>query len=180
MKRPYLASIVCSLLLSMLLASCGGDSSVTDQPPAPATAATITLSTSVSGTIPATTTINSYVVTVELPDGVTVKTAPSSSVTDAGVVVPSGNAAGAFASGIYTAATGSVPASVRIYVASANGFDAGEFCVVTAEIAAGSSPTPASFPTPTLIDATGFDTVTTSTVLGLENELAVSAAAVLR
>jgi hypothetical protein len=103
-------------------------------------------------------------------------TMPSSSATGTGVVTASGKALGAVINGVYTAATGTFPGTVKVYVYSATGFAAGEFCKVTANIASG-SPTVSSFVPLILDDATGIDTNTISTVLGLEGNLSLSATA---
>jgi hypothetical protein len=164
-----------------VLSSCGGSTNVAEQPPQQSqqpTTAILTLSTVVTGTIPATTTINSYVITVTLPAGVTVKTIANSSATSAGVLVSSGMASGALVSGIYTAASGTVPGKVSVLIASAIGFDAGECCKVNCDIAVGYYTKASDFVLPTLNDATGMD-VSVSTVT-LTKELTLSASAVVQ
>ena len=182
MRRIPLSILLLSVLGLPLLSGCGGGSSEAASQP---TSAVLTLSSSVTGTMPDETTINSYDLTVTLPAGVTVKASPDSVdpailVTDPGVVIATSAASGSLVSAIYSAANGSLPGTVKIHVASAAGFDAGEFCKVTCDIAAGSYPTAWSFAPPTLDDATGFDTSTNSTVLGLEAELSVAAVAVIK
>lgn len=181
MKKAHIARYaVGAVLLLSILACRGNRSSSTPAPQVQPTEAILTLSSAVTGTFPATTTLNSYVVTVGLPEGVTVRTLPSSPVTAAGVVTASGMASRAYAEGVYTAPSGSAPATVRIFVAGADGFAAGEFCVVHADIADGVHPTAADFGAPTVEDATGYDRSTDSTVIGLENELSATLAVEIR
>jgi hypothetical protein len=176
MKRITLLSLlIIGLGLSLLSACGGGGSSSTPLQP---TSAVLTLSTAVTGTVPAGTTINSYNVTITLPAGVTVKTMLNSSATGTGVVTASGMASGAVIDGVYTAATGTFPGTVKVYVASATGFAAGEFCKVNGDIAAGHYPKASDFVQPTLDDATGID-ASVSTVI-LTGELSLSATAVIQ
>ena len=159
-----------------VLASCGGDTSVTvlmPQPPHQPTTALLTLSTAVIGTIPATTTINSYVITITLPEGVTAKTMLNSSATSTGIVVTSEKTVGSLIHGVYTAASGTEPGKISVLIASATGFDAGECCKVSCDISAGYSVTALDFLPPTLDDATGID-ASISTV-ALTQELSLSA-----
>ena len=177
MRRIPLSILLLSVLGLPLLSGCGGGSSEAASQP---TSAVLTLSSSVTGEIPDETTINSYTVTITLPAGVTVRSTANPPATDSGVVTVSGMAAGALSHGVYTPAASSQPGTVNVYVVDAAGFDAGEFCKITCDIAAGSYPTASSFARLTLDDATGFDTSTNSTVLGLEAELSVAAAAVIK
>jgi hypothetical protein len=93
MKENYLRKLVIIAFCLSLIAACGGGGGgvSVSQP----STAVLTLSTAVTGTIPAGTTINSYLATITLPAGVTVKTEPGSSATAAGVVTASGQASGA-------------------------------------------------------------------------------------
>lgn len=176
MKKTSLSSVLILTLTLTLLAACGGSGggSATIQQPV---SAVLTLSTAATTTIPAGTTVNSYSVTITLPAGVTVKSTVNPSETDAGVVTATGMAAGASIFGVYTAATGALPGTVKVYVASATGFDAGEFCTVNADITAGHYPTGSDFVQPTLDDATGFD-ATVSTVI-LTGDLSLTASTVI-
>jgi hypothetical protein len=88
---------------------------------------------------------------------VTVKTMPGSSETGTGVVTASGNATGDMILGVYTAATGTFPATVELNVVSADALAAGDFCIVNVDISAGYYPTASSFAPPTLDEATGLD-----------------------
>jgi hypothetical protein len=176
MRKISLSSLMISALILSVISACGGGGGGGGGGiPQPTTAA-LTLSTAVTGTIPAGTTVNSYDVTVTLPAGVTVKSANPPE-TDAGVVTASGNALGATITGVYTAATGTFPGTVKIFVASASGFDAGEFCKVNGDIAAGYHPTASDFTQPTLDDATGID-ASVSTVI-LTGELSLTSTVVI-
>jgi hypothetical protein len=177
MKENYLRKLVIIAFCLSLIAACGGGGGgvSVSQP----STAVLTLSTAVTGTIPAGTTINSYLATITLPAGVTVKTEPGSSATAAGVVTASGQASGATAAGVYTAATGTFPGTVKVYIVKVGptgaGFDPGEFCKVTGDIAPGVIPSESDFVPPTLDDATGID-ATVSTVI-LTGELSLTATA---
>lgn len=170
MKRISLSSFLIFALGLMLSACGGGEGSATPVP----TTAVLTLSTAVTSTIPSTTTINSYNVTITLPAGVTVKTMPNSSETGTGVVTASGMASGALIYGVYTPATGIYPGTVGVYVTSATGFDAGEFCKVSCDFAAGNAPTASDFVPLTLDDATGWDSSTGSNVLNMQTLFGMS------
>jgi hypothetical protein len=184
MKKTFLAMLLLAVLGLVTLSACGGGGGGGGAPQASSTPAVLTLSTAATSSIPATTTINSYDVTIPLPAGVTVKTLPNSSETSAGVVTASGNAAGATVVGTYTAASGPNPGLVKVFIVKVNidqtGFNPGEFCKVNVDIAAGNSYTPSSFAAPTLDDVTGFDTLTTSTVTTvLQGQLSLSSAVVI-
>jgi hypothetical protein len=171
MKKTSLSILLIVAFSLILLSACGGGSSSTSQPQPQTTTAVMTLSTSVTGSIPAGTTINSYNVTVSLPSGVTVSTEPNSPVTSTGVATALGNAPEPY--GVYTAATGTFPGMVKIYVDSANGFAIGDFCELSVTVAAGLSVSPSDFNV-TLDDATGFDPVAVSTILNLHTQLSVT------
>jgi hypothetical protein len=177
MKKIAISSLLILTVTLTLLSGCGGGGGGGGVTQTQHISAVLTLSTGVTGTIPATTTINSYSVTITLPTGVTVKSSVNPPETDANVVTASGKAASASISGVYTAATGTFPGIVKIYVASATGFEAGEFCKVTCDIAAGSSTTASDFSQPTLDDATGID-ASVSTVT-LNGELSLTSTAVI-
>jgi hypothetical protein len=180
MKKTSLSILLIVALGLSMLSACGGGSSSTSQTPPPPfqpTTAVLTLSTAVTSTIPLGTTINTYNVTILLPDGVTVKTQPASSETDTGVLNASGSATGAMIIGVYTAATGTFPGTVNVTVISSGGLTAGDFCTVNANITAGHYPTASSFAAPTLVEATGFDSsVNTVTLTG---QLSLTATAVV-
>ena len=78
MKKTSLSILPIVALGLAMLSACGGASSSTPQSFQPTTAV-LTLSTAATSTIPASTTINGYNVTIPLPAGVTVKTLPNSS-----------------------------------------------------------------------------------------------------
>jgi hypothetical protein len=181
MKKITIASLLILVLSLSLLSACGGGGggATLTQP----TKAVVTLSTSVTGTIPPATTINSYNVTITLPAGVSVKSTVNPPETDANVVTASGKAAGASIIGVYTEATGTFPATVKLSVVKVDpitgaGFDPGEFCTVTCDIAAGHYPVASNFVQPTLDDATGID-ITTSTVI-LTGQLSLTGTAVVQ
>jgi hypothetical protein len=178
MKKTSLSILLIVALGLAMLPACGGGSNSTPQPRFQPTAAVLTLSTTTTSTIPAGTTINSYNVTIPLPDGVTVKTIPGSSETNTGVVTASASATGALISGVYTAATGTFPGKVKVYMISAGGLAAGDFCIVNADIPAGYYPTASSFAAPTLDDATGIDSVGSTVIL--TGQLSLSATAVVQ
>ena len=181
MEKITLRNMLILAFVLSLIAACGGGGGVSNTP-SPPTTAVLTLSTAVTGTIPAGTTINSYKVTITLPAGVTVKTMPGLSETAAGVVTASGQASGAdLAFGVYTAATGTFPGTVKVFIAqvdpSGAGFDPGEFCKVTGDIAPGVFLNESDFVPPTLDDATGID-ASESTVI-LTGELSLTGTAVI-
>lgn len=178
MNKTFFSNLMIMTIALPLLFACGGGggAGVAPQP----TTAVITLSTSVIGTIPPTTSINSYDVTVTLPQGVTVKASPDAVntavlVTDPGVVAAVGSASGSSILAVYTAASGTAPAVVKVHLASVNGFGAGEFSTITCDIASGGS---LNFGQPTLDDATGLDasasTVTLTGELGLASRVSIN------
>lgn len=177
MKTTSIWNLLIGALVLTMFTACGGGGGGGDVILTQPTHAVLTLSTTAAGTIPPTTTINSYNVTISLPACVTVKSTVNPPETDANVVTASGKAAGASISGVYTAATGTFPGTLKIYVASASGFNAGEFCTVTCDIAAGHYPTASNFVQPTLDDATGIDaSVSTVTLTG---QLSLTSTAVI-
>ncbi len=181
MKKISLRNIVILAFVLSLIEACGGGGGVSYNPSQPTTAV-LTLSTAATGTIPTGTTINSYNVTITLPAGVTVKTMPGSSETATGVVVASGQASGATTTGVYTSATGTFPGTVKVYIVKVDpitgaGFDPGEFCKVTGNIAPGATISKSDFVQPTLDDASGID-ASDSTVI-LTGQLSVTGTAVI-
>ena len=148
MKRSIRLIILLSGLMTVLTA-CGGGGGGGGTPPAPPPTTTPTKAVlKLSTTGPAGSQIAGVDVTVNLPSGVTVKAATAPPETDAGVVVPSGQAA-ANSLVIATAASGP-PASVRIVLANSNtnGFGIGEFATVTCDLAAGTKPAASAFTIP--------------------------------
>lgn len=181
MKKIILSVLPIFILGSTLLTACSGskDADIIVRPPAQSTQAVLTLSTVVTGTIPSGTTINSYDVTVTLPAGVTVRSTTNPPVTDNGVVMATGSAAGSLVVAVYTAPTSTQAGMVKIHIVNAAGFSAGEFSVVNCDITAGTDPKPSNFVPPTLDNATGFDSNSSSTVLGLEQELLLTSTVVI-
>jgi hypothetical protein len=116
----------------------GGSDTAATQP----TTAVVKLST--SGTLATGVQLGAIDITAVLPEGVTLKAVPDTInadmlLTDDGVVTATGAAgAGTTAlSGVYTAATSTTPGAVRLVLVNVPGFGIGEFCTVTADIAAG-------------------------------------------
>ncbi len=183
MKMKSLLNLLMLVGALIILPHCGGGGGGggNNTPPQPTTAV-LTLSTAVTGTIPATTTINGYDVTITLPAGVTVKASPDSVntailVADPTMVTATGSASGSQISAVYTAAAGGMPATVKVHIVSASGFSAGAFCTITCDISAGTNPSASDFIQPTLDEATGFD-VSDSTV-NLTGDLSLAVAAVI-
>jgi len=129
MKRILLFILIIPLLI---MTACGGGGGGGDNGPHAATQAIVKLSTAGTGTI------GIVQMRLTLPTGVTVRA--TSSVTDSGVVTPSGNATDAeLVYGIYSA-----PA-VTVVVGKAVGFNSGEFAIVNCDIASGSTPVESDF-----------------------------------
>jgi hypothetical protein len=148
MKKNFLSSLLTFILGITLLTACGVGS-VAPPPSSRPTTAVLTLSTSVTATIPGDTTINGYDVTITLPAGVTVKSTTAPPQTDTGVVTSTGSAAGSSMTAVYTPATATVPGKVRILIANANGYYAGAFSKVNCDITAGYYPETSDFQQPT-------------------------------
>jgi hypothetical protein len=171
MKKISLSSLlIFTLSLTMLTACGGGGGGSSTPPPFQPTTAVLTLSTAVTSTIPANTTINGYDVTINLPTGVTVKSATAT-----------GAAAGA------TIISAGTTDKVRIVIANASGFSAGTFSTLNCDIAQGSYPTASDFQQPTFNlspnppgggGASGWNNNTSSTV-NLTSNLSLKAAAVV-
>ncbi len=121
----------------ILLTACGAGGVNSESPP---TKAVVTLSTAVTYTIPADTTVNIYEVTLALPPGVTVQASPdtgnpSQLVPDNGVVTATANATGAIITSVYTAAVGTTtPAMVSMQVIKVDNMNPGEFSKVNCDI----------------------------------------------
>ena len=182
MKRKSLLHLLMLAGALIALPHCGGGGGGGTPAPQQPTTAVLVLSTAITGTFPATTTINGYDVTVTLPAGVTVNASPDSGNAAILDVAPAaltatGSANGAIINGIYTAATGSTPALVKVTIASASGISAGAFCTLTCTIAAGANVTASNFAQPTLDDASGWDTSGTS--VDLTQDLSLAETAVL-
>jgi hypothetical protein len=181
MKRTLLAKVLIFALGLTMLTACGGGGgganlvvTTTAQP----TTAVLTLSTSLTAALPTNTTINGYDVTITLPAGVTVKTMLNSSETGTGVVTASGMASGALISGVYAPATGTLPGTVKLLIASSTGFNAGEFSHVTCDIAGGHYPKPSDFPMPTFT-ASGIVASPTVSTIDLTGYMSLTATAVI-
>jgi len=163
MKKITLAGL---MMVLAILSACGGGGG--SSPPAPPTKAVVTLSSSGTGTIGA------IQATVNLPEGVTLKSSPSSInpsvvVTDAGVFSVSGMAMGAdFVLATYeTMTTGS---RVLIHVAKLSGFRAGAFAVLNCDITPGTSPAAADF---SITDPVAKDLLTSADMPGVNLSIGV-------
>ncbi len=124
------------LIAVITLSACGGGGGATTQP------ATATVKLSFSGA----TSLYGIDATVALPAGVTLRSTTNPPQTDSGVVLASGaTITNTLVAAVYTAATSSSAATARIMLVNANGFSAGEFCTVNADIAAGYTPNASDF-----------------------------------
>ena len=180
--KTLLPNVPVYVLCIALFTACGGsvNEDVTALPSPRFTTAVLTLSTKVSSLMPPSTAINSYDITVTLPAGVTVKSTTNPPTTDDGVVTAIGSAAGSLVVALYTAPTNTQAGTVKIYVINVNGFRSGAFSVVNCDITEGFAPTTSNFAIPTLDSATGFDSATGTTVLGLEEVLSLTSTVVLQ
>lgn len=171
--RPARTFFVATLLiLGSLLGCSSGGGSDTSNPPK---SAQVTLTTTETGTIPKDNLVTSYDITLALPAGVTLKS-QKPPVVDAGVVTLTGSALGALSTAVYTAASGSTPASLRIQVASGSGLNPGAFITINFDLTPGSTAKAADF-NPLLLSAKGLDKVLDSTV-DLTSQLSLAAAVV--
>ncbi len=157
MKKISLSSLVIFSLALTVLSACGGGGGGGGSTQPQPTTAVLTLSSAVTGAIPASAVITGYDVTISLPAGVTVKsTTPPQ--TDAGVVVGTvnGAAVGTLNAASYLPAAGKV--HILIVSPKGNGFSgAGEFCKVNCDIAAGYHPTAADFQQQPTFKASGLN-----------------------
>ena len=170
MKKTSLSSLfIFALSLTVLTACGGGGGGGSDAPPFQPTTAVITLSTAITGTIP-NTTINGYDVTINLPAGVTIKSATATGAASGSQIVSTGT-------------TG----NVRILIANGSGFSAGQFSTINCSIAAGSYPKASdfqqvAFSVPPSIPggggASGWNSKTSSTV-NLTGNMSLTASAVV-
>ena len=129
MKMIIAALVMVNVLM---LAGCGGGGGGTATISKPSTAV-ITLSS--QGVLPAGKALSGFIVTIELPAGVTAKTGTNGAV-EATVVVPSGLLAGGegtMGPVIYTPATAGVRAKINFTMASmsATGVGTGEYATIT-------------------------------------------------
>jgi hypothetical protein len=177
MKKLSLTSVVVCAFAFTVLSACGGGggAGVTVLQP---TTAVIKLATTDNGTKPANTIITGYDVLISLPAGVTVKSTTAPPQTNDGVVTATGAATGASIAAVYSAATSTLSGTVRILIAKADGFSAGEFVTVNCDIAAGHYPKTTDFPQPTFFAASGYDTKQNSTV-DLTNDLTLTSTVVV-
>lgn len=158
-----------AIFLTLVLSACGGGSGggVGTAPPAPAKAI-VKLSTSGPGDAR----IGGVDVTLALPDGVTVKSASNPPETDAGAVVPSGQAAAnSFVASVFTAGS---PGTVHIALMNGNadGFGNGEFATITCELAPGATPVASDFTvlSSTVSDINGADISGVTVTVGVTLE----------
>ena len=134
MKTPRLSALLVLLTL-LITAGCGGGSGGTALGP---TKAVLKLSTA---GVPPGTLIGGVKVTVMLPNGVTVAQQADNSAAD-GVAVASGAAAGA---GALLEVNAAIAGQLTVGIISTNGFAAGEFVTIKADIGAGFSPKQSDF-----------------------------------
>jgi len=152
MTKKILSHALVLAVIQLTMFACSGAGTTgtgTNPLPQPTTATLRILST---GTLASGVLTGAVEVTVLLPLGVTVKATPDASnpsvlVTNAGVVVASGVAAGVNTNALatYTAATTTASGKVVIRVVDANGFGTGEIGTVKCDIATGSTPKAADF-----------------------------------
>lgn len=140
----YLALTLTLLTLAACGGGGGGGGGDTQQPPAKTTAI---LTINLTGTLPATTAIAGADFTLTLPANVTAKT--TNGAVDSGVVTLSGTFAGGTQTpAIYTAATASAPATLKVTLANptpAGVTQVGEVAKITLQLANGVTPTANSF-----------------------------------
>ncbi len=140
MKKMVNPGSLTFILMLLMLAACGSTGGGNNAAPQP-TAAVISLATSGTATV-----IYGIDVTLALPPGVTANSTVNPPWTDDGVVTASGAAApDSITYGVYSAASGTFPATIKIVIASAHGFSMGEFSTVNCSISAGYSPTVEDF-----------------------------------
>jgi hypothetical protein len=75
--------------------------------------------------------------TISLPAGVSIATDGTGVVTDAALRASRGAGSDSLMMGTFTPASGAVPAALRVVTVSASGFPAGEFALLTLDIAPG-------------------------------------------
>ncbi len=147
MKNLIMTCIALLFMLSLVgCGSGGGDGTV--PPVTQPTSAVLKLST--TGTMPAGTSLAGVGVTIVLPAGVSVSTDTTGTVT-AGVVTASGVAAkSTVIPPVFTPATATKPATLKLVVGStaAGGFGVGEFATVSCNIGSGSFPKSTDFSLP--------------------------------
>ena len=155
MKFVSVTKLLVFTLFFFSACSGGGGGNSPSPSISPPAAASVTLATSQTST-----TIYGIDATVNLPSGVTIKSTVSPPAADDGVVIASGvAAAGSVVTAVYSAATSTLPGTVRIMIVNANGFGVGEFAKLNCGIASGYNPTANDFTTAHLIakDGNGTD-----------------------
>lgn len=128
-----------ALCLVAVIAACGGDRS------GPGTATTPTKAIVKLASAGTATTIYGIDVTVNLPDGVTVKSTNPPQVDADAIMVSGVTGTETYLVAVYTSATSTVPGKVRVLLADENGLATGEFCTVKADITSGAAPTSGDF-----------------------------------
>jgi len=171
----FVHMILIAALATLIGCGGGGGGGSSSAPPAPATKAIVTLST--TGTLSSGVQIGGIQARINLPAGVTVKATPSVQnnailMTDTGVIIATGNAAGAeLTSGLYSTGTATATHVVSLAVAKSSGFTPGEFAQVSCDITAGSAPAAADF---TLTNVTIAELLTGATITGLEPKMTIT------
>ncbi|GAW65982.1 lipoprotein [Geoanaerobacter pelophilus] len=122
----------------MPLTGCGGGGGV-EAPQAPVAGSSIVIETAGAAT-----TLYGVEFTLQLPPGVTLAT-PGGGTLAAGVMVPSGGAAGADAGLSVFYDTGAAPQTVKVSLVKPSGFPVGRFLSVTLVLAQGTTLVPAAF-----------------------------------
>ena len=174
-SKQALMSFLVALVVSCFLVGCGnggggGGTAATSK------TALVTLSSSVKGIVPTGTLITGYDVTLTLPAGVTVLTAKPPEA-DAGVVTTAGSAVDTLHAAVFTPATKSTPGTIRIQMVSQTGFSAGVIVTINCNIVGSSTAGETDFHQ-VIFSASGFDTLTSSTV-DLTSQLSLTTKAVI-
>jgi hypothetical protein len=158
------------LICNTALISCGGAA----HNPTNHSTATVNLVSAVTDSLSPGIIITGYDISVTLPNGTSVKSTNPPDV-DAGIVTLSDLIAGSSLASFYTPAQGITPAKIRILLVNGGGVNPGSLCTVKCDIVSG--PLQSKDFSISLFSATGFDTVTDSTV-DLTPQISITAAAV--
>jgi len=134
-------------VITLTLAACGGGGGGSAPAPAATAKTTAVLKIGTQGTLAAGVSLYGVGVIVTLPTGVTVATDSSGTVASSAAVVSGVAAGGSIAPPVYTPATATAKATLKLIVAAAgSGFGTGEFVTVTCNLPAGNSLQESDFP----------------------------------